>query len=75
VPEKEAARYLGIANIAGAGAGAVGAYISGPIADYFTRLLPESPGLGYSLIFALFGLLFLGSTLSLLLVQEPEMTG
>jgi MFS family permease len=72
VPEKEAARYLGIANLAGAGAGAVGAYISGPIADYFTRLLPESPGLGYMLIFALFGLLFLASTLSLLLVKEPK---
>ncbi len=72
VPEEEAARYLGIANLAGAGSGAVGAYISGPIADYFTRLLPDSPGLGYVLIFALFGLLFLGSSLSLLPVQEPE---
>ena len=75
VPEKEAARYLGIANLAGAGAGAVGAYISGPIADYFTRLLPESPGLGYVLIFALFGVLFFGSTLSLLMVREPESAG
>ncbi|MGC9398776.1 MAG: MFS transporter [Anaerolineae bacterium] len=69
VPEEEAARYLGIANLSGAGAGAIGAYLCGPIADYFTRLLPEARGLGYTLIFALFGLLFLGSTISLLPVR------
>jgi MFS family permease len=33
VPKEEAGRYLGISNLAGAGAGAVGAYIGGPIAD------------------------------------------
>jgi len=33
VPKAEAGRYLGISNLAGAGAGAVGAYIGGPIAD------------------------------------------
>jgi MFS family permease len=32
VPKEEAGRYLGISNLAGAGAGAVGAYIGGPIA-------------------------------------------
>ena len=32
VPKAEAGRYLGISNLAGAGAGAVGAYIGGPIA-------------------------------------------
>ena len=37
VPKEEAGRYLGISNLAGAGAGAVGAYIGGPIADYFHR--------------------------------------
>ena len=34
VPKEEAGRYLGISNLAGAGAGAVGAYIGGPIADF-----------------------------------------
>ena len=34
VPKNEAGRYLGISNLAGAGAGAVGAYIGGPIADF-----------------------------------------
>ncbi len=33
VPKDEAGKYLGISNLAGAGAGAIGAYIGGPIAD------------------------------------------
>ena len=36
VPQEEAGRYLGVSNLAGAGAGAVGAYIGGPVADFFT---------------------------------------
>ena len=52
VPQAEAGRYLGISNLAGAGAGAVGAYIGGPIADYLTVRLPEVPGAGYVLLFA-----------------------
>lgn len=71
VPKEEAGRYLGISNLAGAGAGAVGAYIGGPIADIFTRLAPESPGLGYVLLFVIYGILFLTSTLALLKVDEP----
>ncbi len=71
VPEKEAGRYLGLSNLAGAGAGAVGAYISGPIADYFTLRVPQIPGLGYVIIFGVFGLLFLLSTLALLKVHPP----
>lgn len=71
VPQKEAGRYLGIANLAGAGAGAVGAYISGPIADYLTLHVPDSPGLGYVLVFALYGLLFLFSVVALWWVEEP----
>ena len=58
VPENEAGRYLGLSNLAGAGAGAVGAYIGGPIADFFTTYVPEIPGLGYVLIFAIYGMLF-----------------
>ena len=71
VPKNEAGRYLGISNLAGAGAGAVGAYIGGPVADFFTRYTPDVPGLGYVVIFAIYGVLFLLSTLLLVKVREP----
>jgi MFS family permease len=61
-PSKEAGRYLGISNLAGAGAGIVGAGIGGPMADFFNAL---QPGLGYIVIFAIYGALFLLSTLVL----------
>jgi MFS family permease len=64
VPREEAGRYLGLSNLAGAGAGAVGAYIGGPIADYFTAAMPGSPGIGYVLLFAIYGTLFLLSSLA-----------
>jgi MFS family permease len=60
VPREEAGRYLGISNLAGAGAGAVGAYIGGPIADHS----------GYVLLFAIYGMLFLVSILALQRVNE-----
>ncbi len=74
VPEKEAGRYLGISNLAGAGAGAVGAYIGGPIADFFTVNVPEVPGLGYVLLFAIYGVMFLLSVVSLSGVRTQEHT-
>jgi hypothetical protein len=40
----EAGRFLGISNLAGAGAGAIGTYIGGPIADFFTVNVPQMPG-------------------------------
>ncbi|MGE5123973.1 MAG: MFS transporter, partial [Acidobacteriaceae bacterium] len=43
VPKAEAGRYLGLSNLAGAGAGAVGAYIGGPIADFLTARVPQVP--------------------------------
>jgi hypothetical protein len=61
VPKSEAGRYLGISNLAGAGAGAVGAYIGGPIADAFTIRYPHIPGLGYAVLFAIYAALFLFS--------------
>ncbi|HOT91967.1 MAG TPA: MFS transporter [Anaerolineae bacterium] len=70
VPEGEAGRYLGISNLAGAGAGAVGAYIGGPVADFFTRAMPDIPGLGYVLVFAIYGLLFVLSVVTLAKVKE-----
>jgi len=65
VPKEEAGKYLGISNLAGAGAGAVGSYIGGPIADYFTVHAPQSPEIGYLLIFTIYGGLFLLSALVL----------
>jgi MFS family permease len=70
VPKEEAGRYLGISNLAGAGAGAVGGYIGGPIADYFTVNVPQSPGIGYVLIFAIYGAMFLISAIVLVRVRE-----
>ena len=62
VPPKEAGRYLGISNLAGAGAGIVGAGIGGPMADFFNHL---RPGLGYLVIFAIYAGLFLFSVVAL----------
>lgn len=70
VPKEKAGKYLGISNLAGAGAGAVGGYIGGPIADYFTSHVPQIPGLGYLLIYTMYGVFFLVSALVLTRVQE-----
>jgi MFS family permease len=72
VPAREAGRYLGIANLAGAGAGAIGAYLGGPLADYFTQNVPQFPGLGYLVLFSCFGFLFLISSFAILRVNEPQ---
>ena len=71
-PKAEAGRYLGISNLAGAGAGAVGAYIGGPIADYFTILAPTRPGIGYVVLFSIYGSLFLISALALFGVKSRK---
>jgi MFS family permease len=67
VPPEEAGRYLGISNLAGAGAGIVGAGIGGPMADFFNQM---QPGLGYSAIFAIYSALFLLSIVVLRRVPE-----
>jgi MFS family permease len=67
-PPQEAGRYLGISNLAGAGAGIVGAGIGGPMADFFNAL---RPGLGYQVIFALYAVLFLLSVVALAKVKVP----
>jgi MFS family permease len=72
VPKEEAGRYLGISNLAGAGAGAIGAYIGGPIADYFTVRAPEAAGLGYVLLFAIYGLMFVFSLIALTRVKYNQ---
>jgi MFS family permease len=72
VPKKEAGRYLGISNLAGAGAGAVGAYIGGPIADFFTEHVPEVAGLGYVVLFGIYGLMFFLSIVALRGVRAED---
>ncbi len=72
VPKAEAGRYLGISNLAGAGAGAVGAYIGGPIADFVTAQVPQVPGFGYVLLFSIYGLLFFFSVLALTQVKASR---
>jgi Na+/melibiose symporter-like transporter len=70
IPLNEAGRYLGLANLAGAGAGAVGAYIGGPVADYFTAQLPQLPGIGYVVLFVIYDLLFGFSVLALTGIKQ-----
>jgi MFS family permease len=72
VPKAEAARYLGISNLAGAGAGAVGGYIGGPIADYFTANVPSVQGLGYILLFAIYGMMCVVSIVALRGIHEER---
>jgi Na+/melibiose symporter-like transporter len=66
VPGLEAGRYLGISNLAGAGAGMVGAGIGGVVADWLNRY---KPGLGYTVIFGYYAVLFLLCTVSLVRVR------
>ena len=70
VPKDQAARYLGISNLAGAGAGAVGAYIGGPIADFITANVTSLPGAGYLLLFTIYACLFLFSAAAILPVKH-----
>ncbi len=72
VPPEQAGKYLGISNLAGAGAGAVGAYIGGPIADFFTQTMPQMPGIGYLLLFIVYGLLFVFSLIALTQVKTSQ---
>lgn len=62
VPKDQAGRYLGLSNLAGAGAGAIGAYIGGPIAD----------SMGYVLLFTIYGMVFLLSIAALKGIQEER---
>jgi len=62
VPPGEAGRYLGVSNLAGAGAGIIGAGIGGPVADYLNNFMP---GMGYFALFSAFAVLFALSAVSL----------
>lgn len=65
VPPEEAGRYLGLSNLAGAGAGAIGAYIGGPLAD----------ANGYILLFAIYAVMFALSVFTLRGVKETLVPG
>lgn len=67
VPPNEAGRYLGVSNLAGAGAGMIGAGIGGPTIDILNQVYS---GLGYFVLFACFVVLFLLSSASLRQVRS-----
>ncbi len=61
VPKDQAGRYLGLSNLAGAGAGAIGGYIGGPIGDQA----------GFTVLMVIYASLFLISTLALSKIDLP----
>jgi MFS family permease len=67
-PPNQAGRYLGISNLAGAGAGIVATGIGGPMIDSFNKL---SAGSGYLMVFAIYAALFFVSALVLFKVKVP----
>jgi MFS family permease len=69
-PRQEAGRFLGVSNLAGAGAGMIGAGIGGLLADALNRL---QPGMGYFAIFTCYGVLFLSSTIILIKVRGEKL--
>jgi MFS family permease len=68
-PAEEAGRYLGVSNLAGAGAGVVGAAFGGLMADFINSY---QDGLGYIAIVACYGGLFLLSIVSLAGVRRDR---
>jgi len=69
IPREEAGRYLGISNLATAGAGAA-SNLLGPVIDLFNALLP---GKGYTVLFILAGcFLLLGTALLVGKVKEAR---
>jgi MFS family permease len=69
VPPGQAGRYLGISNLAGAGAGIVGAGLGGPLVDFFNRRVDN---LGYLVIFGIYSVCFLSSAVVLMWVREEQ---
>jgi MFS family permease len=63
IPQERAGEFLGLQNLAGAGAGAIGAYIGGTIADHS----------GYVLMMAMFGVMFLLAAGTALFIQAKKM--
>lgn len=68
-PSNEAGRYLGISNLAGAGAGIIGTGIGGYVADQINRY---QAGMGYMVLFASYLVLFALSAVSLQWVRRKD---
>lgn len=62
VPEGQGGKFLGLSNLAGAGSGAIGAYIGGPIGD----------SAGYVVLMSIYGIIALLSSLALLGITEKK---
>ncbi len=62
IPRERAGEFLGLQNLAGAGAGAIGAYIGGVIADQS----------GYVLMMAMFGVMFLLSSVATIFIRVKK---
>ncbi len=62
IPKERAGEFLGLQNLAGAGAGAIGAYIGGVIADQS----------GYILMMAMFAAMFLLSAVATLFIKVKK---
>lgn len=62
IPKERAGEFLGLQNLAGAGAGAIGAYIGGRVADQS----------GYVLMMGMFGVMFLLAAGSALLIKAEK---
>jgi MFS family permease len=71
VPAGEAARYLGIANIATAGGSGLARLIGGSLIDPLNRLF-DSPSAGYLTLYALTMIAFLVGTLAITRVPETR---
>lgn len=69
VPQEEAGRYLGISNLATAGAGVVAGFVGGPLIDIFNAL---RPGLGYTALYLAAVLTFIVGTAFLVKVRETR---
>lgn len=62
VPKERAGEFLGLQNLAGAGAGAIGAYIGGAIADHS----------GYALLMGMFGAMFVLSAVTTVMIRSES---
>lgn len=69
VPPDEAGRYLGLSNVATAGAGLLAVTISGPVADLVNA---ASPGVGYRAVFVLAAVEFVIGAWCVRHVHEPS---
>ncbi len=62
IPKERAGEFFSLQNLAGAGAGAIGAYIGGTIADHS----------GYVLMVSMFGVMFLLAAITSLFIKVPK---